>query len=114
LLADVEEPDGRTAFCHVERLEFASPAGTHGAKYRRTGLQSTQLVRDIVCAVVWSGTGNVVTVLYPAHVPVSEALRNCIAWCCAAWSLYRELKLAKTMFGCSRVFRHCVVRGCRL
>ena len=69
LLADVEEPDGRTTFCQLECFDFVSPAGTHGAKYRRNGQHRMQFVRDIVCAVVWSGTGSVVTVLYPAHVP---------------------------------------------
>lgn len=72
LLADVAEPDGRTTFCQLECFDFVSPAGTHGAKYKRTGRQRMQFVRDIVCAVVWSGTGNIVTVLYPGHLPPSQ------------------------------------------
>lgn len=72
LLFDVAEPDGRTTFCQVECFDFVSPAGTHGAKYKRTGLHRMQFVRDIVCAVVWSGTGSIVTVLYPAHAPATH------------------------------------------
>lgn len=68
LLADRLDADGRVPFCQVEQFEFSAAAGQHGSKYVRTGKHSIQLVQDIMCALVWSGSGRIVTALYPAHL----------------------------------------------
>jgi len=69
LLVDVAEADGsRTAFCQLECIEFVVGAGNFGAKFRRSPRLSIQLLRDIRYAMVWSGTGNSLTALYPSHL----------------------------------------------
>lgn len=69
LLAEVaEDGESRHTVCQVECYEFVKTAGKLGGKYRNSGRISVQLVQDVVCALMWSGTDRVLTALHPSHV----------------------------------------------